>query len=107
MRAVDGSGPGRVIALLLPGLGVGVVVLLFLAIARGSVTGGALAIAGLAFIVVSLGRWRGSRAARFDRRVAEELLRRQGWDEPIEFVVRPVGVNLIWRGRSGSRPTGD
>lgn len=97
-RAVDGSAPGRVITLLLPGLGVGVFVLLFLAIARGSVTSGALAIAGLAFTVVSLGRWRGSRAARFDRTVAEELLRRQGWDEPIEFVVRPVGVNLIWRG---------
>jgi excisionase family DNA binding protein len=46
VRAVDGSGSGRVIPLLLPGLGVGVVVLLFLAIARGSVTSGALAIAG-------------------------------------------------------------
>lgn len=67
---------------------------------------GGLAIAALAFVVASLGFWRESRTGRFDRRVAEELLRRQGWDEAIEFAGPPRGVNLIrrgtiWIGRTG------
>jgi hypothetical protein len=54
--------------------------------------------AALAFIVVSVGYWRQSRVARVDRKLAEELSRREGWDEAIEFAGRPPGVDLIWRG---------
>ena len=99
-RALDGSGPIRVVALLAPGVGAAVVVLVFLAVVNGSVTSGGvpLGMAALAFVVVSLGFWRESRVARLDRKMAEKLSRHEGWDEAIEFAGRPPGVDLIWHG---------
>jgi hypothetical protein len=99
-RALDGSGPTRAMALLAPGIGVAVVVFLLVAVVKGSATGGGipLGMAVVAFITVSLGYWRQSRVARLDHKVAEELSRRGGWNEAIEFAGRSFGVALIWRG---------
>jgi hypothetical protein len=85
---------------LAPGIGVAVVVFLLVAVVNGSATGGGipLGMAVVAFITVSLGYWRESRVARLDRKVAEELSRREGWDEAIEFSGRSPGLDLIWRG---------
>jgi len=97
-RALYGSGPARVMAILAPGLGVAAFVYLLVAVLQGSSGGVPLGMAALALIVVSLGYWRESRVARLDRKVAEELSRRECWDEAIESAGRSPGLDLIWRG---------
>jgi hypothetical protein len=99
-RSLDGSGATRVMALLAPGIGAAVVVFVPVAVGKGSATGGGipLGMAVVAFITVSLGYWRESRVARLDLKLADELSRREGWDETIEFAARSPGLNLIWRG---------
>jgi hypothetical protein len=96
--AYSGTAIERLFASLLPGVGVALFVIAFIALTQGRVSSGVAAIAALAFIVCSWSMWRGSVARRFDRRTAEQLARRDGWGEPIEFAGRPVGANVIFRG---------
>jgi hypothetical protein len=87
-------------ALLAPGIAAAVVVFLLVAVVQGSATGGGipLGMAIIAFTTVSLGYRRQARVARLDRKVAERLSRREGWEETIEFAGRSPGLDLIWRG---------
>jgi hypothetical protein len=89
-RAADGGGAVRVAALLLPGLAVAIFVMVFIAVMKGSVSGGAIETAGFGFIVFNWVNWRGSVARRRDRMTAEILARRGDWDETIEFSRRPI-----------------
>lgn len=89
----------RLAAIAVPGLIPAFAMVIIGALSKRSVTWQVAVGAAFFYALVTVPIWCGSYARRVDRRAAEELLRREGWDEPIQFAGRPLDLGQVVRPR--------